>query len=59
MPNPYTQQQLENTWNYYVTLAPADVVYYTSPGSAGYDVSFSAMLSFIFLNRLFGFEQYT
>jgi hypothetical protein len=58
MPNPYTPQQLENTWSYYVTLAPADVVYYTSTDSAGYDAGFSAILGYIFANRLFGFAQY-
>jgi hypothetical protein len=58
MPNPYTPTQLSNAWNYYYILTPPDLVYLTSPDSAGYDPSFSAILGYIFANRLFGFGQY-
>jgi hypothetical protein len=54
----YTQEQLQSFWNYYVTLKQADVIYYNSKESPGYDSNFAGMLAFIRSNKLFGFANY-
>lgn len=55
----YTDQQLQAAWTRYVGLNQNDVIYLTNPQSAGYDVSFAAILGYIHQNRLFGFANYT
>ncbi len=55
---PYTDQQLQDAWDFYKGMSAADVVTYTTRGSAMYDASFSTILGYIYTNRLFGFANY-
>lgn len=50
----YTDQQLQAAWDRYVVLNQNDLIYFTNPQSAGFDASFSAILAYIYQNRLFG-----
>ena len=58
MPSPFTDQQLQDTWNRYVGLNQADVISLTNPESAAYDASFANAIGYIYANRLFGFADY-
>lgn len=53
----YTPDQLQNFWNYYVTLKAADVASLIDPQGPLYDPNFDAMLTFVYVNKLFGFAD--
>ena len=54
----FTDQQLQDAWDFYKNLSAADMVTYTNSESAMYDASFVAILGYIYTNRLFGFANY-
>lgn len=53
----FTQNQLQEFWNYYVTMTAAEVAPLTDPTSPSYDANFEAMLGYVYRNRLFGFAD--
>lgn len=55
MASPFTDQQLQDTWNRYVGLSQADLISLTNPESAVYDAAFDNAIVFIYANHLFGF----
>jgi hypothetical protein len=55
----FSQQELEVFWNYYVKMTQIEVLSLTCKESAAYDPIFDAKLSYVYKNRLFGFENYT
>jgi hypothetical protein len=55
----FSQQELEVFWNYYVKMTQIEVLSLTRKESAAYDLVFDVKLSYVYKNRLFGFENYT
>jgi hypothetical protein len=55
----FTQQQLDTFWSQYVGMTAEEVRIATTPGQDGYfGPEWSAMLSYVFERRLFGFGNY-
>jgi hypothetical protein len=59
MPAPFTQAQLDAFWARYVTMRQGQVIAITNSHSAAYEPDFDAMLGYVFVNRLYGFADYT
>jgi hypothetical protein len=59
MPASFTQQQLDSFWAQYVGMNAEQVRIATTPGTDGYlGANWSAMLNYVFTNRLYGFGNY-
>jgi hypothetical protein len=59
MSSPFTDSQLQEFWNTYHTMSEEQVRIATTPGQDGYfGPEWSAMLSYVFQRRLFGFGNY-
>ena len=56
----FTQQQLDVFWSQYVGLTAEQVRIATTPGQDGFlGNDWSAMLAYVFKNRLYGFSDYS
>jgi hypothetical protein len=55
----FTQPQLDTFWSQYVGMTAEEVRIATTPGQDGFlGANWSAMLAYVFTNRLFGFANY-
>ena len=56
----FTQQQLDSFWAAYHTMSEEQVRIAETPGTDGYlGANWSAMLDYVFKNRLYGFADYS